>query len=134
MGNRDPGTFVFIPFRVLYQNDEKKQKKQQHYIVQTHPHTGISAVCGFLCLDRQTKGKSDIRLQSLDFTPDGNSTIIPLSEDMQFTCLELHQTFTRSTCFLRNPLTKQTTKFLIFAVLTEMLAHLLDIWEEMINN
>lgn len=43
---------------------------------------------------------------------------------------QLRQTFTRSTCF---QLTKQTSKFYIYAVLTKMLVHLLDIWEKMFN-
>lgn len=99
---------------------KKKAKNPKcHYIAQTHPPAGVSAVCGFRCFNRQTAGNSDFRLQSLDFTPDGR-TMSPWKQHyntpkwrhtVDMVSSQLRQTFTRSTCFQRDPLTKQTSKF-----------------------
>lgn len=80
--------FVFIPFRVLHQNDEKENV----ITLYKHIHTRVSLLSVVFCAltDRQQG------TQTSDFSPltlhlmggqclHGNSTIIPLNEDIHWT-------------------------------------------------
>lgn len=105
-------------FWIRMMKKQKTKPKTSLHCTNTSTRVCLLSVV-FRCFNRQTAGNSDFRLQSLDFTPDGR-TMSPWKQHyntpkwrhtVDMVSSQLRQTFTKCTCFQRDPLTKQTSKF-----------------------